>query len=362
MAGMIYVAIVGCGVIGPVHAAALALDGDCEVRWAVDRDPAKWSRINARFHGLDVAEALADPMVDLVCVCTPHPEHTAIVVAALAAGKHVLCEKPLASAPADLARLEAAAAGRPDLVASGIFQHRFAPFARRLRQVMADGDFGSVTGLDLQFACTRDEAYYRSDAWRGTWAKEGGGVALNQAIHTLDLGLWLAGMTPRSVTARASRRLPFIEVEDRLEAVIACDGGVNAGFSAVNDGVSGWFQRITVTCTRGGFTLGDGHRLLSLDHPSRALVGELEAIDRIALDSRPLEGAKSVYGWHHALQLADVLGAIRCGRRPFVGFAEALPANRTILAAYHSVATGVAASLNLDTSTYRTPDLSQEHP
>ena len=359
---MIHVAIFGCGVIGPVHAAALALDTQTSIRWAVDRDPRRLARIPATFTSYDAAEALADPLVQLACICTPHPEHTHLAVAALAAGKHVLCEKPLASTPADLARLQAAAKARPDLVASGIFQHRFSPLARRLQHLLAAGDFGRVTSLDIQFACTRDQTYYDADDWRGTWTGEGGGVALNQAIHTLDLGLWITGAQPQHVQANASRRLHYLEVEDRLEATLGCAQGLTATFSAINDGVRPWFQRVTATCTRGSFTLGDGHRLAHLDHPNRALMGELTALDEIGLDRRPLLGAKSDYGNYHALQIADVLDAIRSQRPPTVAFADALPANRVVLAAYQSAAIGIPVPLTADPTTYRTPHLPQEIP
>lgn len=358
---MIQVAIVGCGVIGPVHAAATRLDADASVRWACDLDPAKRGRVAAERQTGAVAEVLADPQVDLVAVCTQHPAHADVVVAALAAGKHVICEKPLASTPADLRRMLAAAAGRPRQVASGIFQHRFAPLARRLRQLVAEGAFGRIASLDIAFACTRDESYYASGAWRGKWDLEGGGVAINQGIHTLDLGLWLAGAEPLTVSAQVRRRrLACIEVEDWLKAEIACRGGLAASFLAENDGVSGWKQQITIRGDRGAVVLGDGHRLLRVEHPSGALAEELRALDQANLDGRPLGGGKDVYGYHHALQVADVFAAIRAGRPPMVTFADAITTNEVVLACYHSQATAAPAAMPLESSTYRTPVLPLE--
>lgn len=358
---MLQAAVIGCGVIGPVHAAAVRLDRDATLRWACDRDPAKLPRVAAERQTQDAAEVFADPAVELVCVCTQHPEHAALIVAALAAGKHVVCEKPLASTPADLQRILAAAAAHPRQVASGIFQHRYAPLARRLRQLVAEGAFGTITSLDVDFACTRDQAYYASGAWRGKRLAEGGGVAINQGIHSIDLGLWLAGAEARQVSGRVRRRrLACIEVEDLFEAEVACAGGLNAKLRADNDGATGWKQSIVVRGSRGSFTLGDGHRLRGVEHASGALREELQALDACNLDGRPLGGGKDVYGYHHALQIADVIEAIRAGRRPMVAVADAVQANAVILAAYHATATGRPAALPLDPSTYVYPNLPLE--
>ncbi len=359
---MLQVAVVGCGVIGPVHAAAVRLDREAVVRWACDRELGKTSRIAAERNSADVAEIWADPQVGLVCICTQHPEHASLVEAAVAAGKHVVCEKPLASNPADLQRILAAAAAHPELVVSGIFQHRFAPLARRLRQLVSEGAFGAIASLEVDFACTRDRAYYASGAWRGKRIAEGGGVAINQGIHTIDLGLWLAGAEVHQVIGRVRRRrLECIEVEDLFAAEAVCAGGLIARLRADNDGVTGWKQRVVMRGSRGSFTLGDGHRLVSVEHPSGALREELQALDACNLDGRPLGGAKDVYGYHHALQIADVLESIRAGRRPMVAVADAMHANAVVLAAYHSTTTGRAAALPLDPSNYSYPILPLEN-
>lgn len=359
---MIQIAVIGCGVIGPVHAAAARLDNEAVVRWACDSDASKLPRIQAERSTTVAAEVIADPQVDLVCVCTQHPAHADVALAALAAGKHVVCEKPLASTPADLRRMVQAAAARPGQVASGIFQHRFAPLARRLRQLVAEGAFGRVESLAVDFACTRDERYYGSGAWRGKRLAEGGGVAINQGIHTIDLGLWLAGAVPQTVTGRvARRRLACIEVEDHFHAEVACAGGLRARLTAVNDGVTGWKQVLEVRGSRGSFRLGDGHRLAAIEHSSAALREELAAIDSASLDGKPLGGGKDVYGYHHALQMADVLEAIRSGRPPMVTFADATVSNAVILATYQSTTQRAPVALPLEPATYSFPNLPLEN-
>ncbi len=359
---MLQVAIIGCGVIGPVHAAAIGLDRDASLAWACDLDPAKHVRVSAVRTTTLAAEVFADPAVDLVCICTEHPQHAGLIAGALAAGKHVVCEKPLASTPADLQRILAAAEAHPRQVASGIFQHRYAPLARRLHQVVAEGAFGAITSLEVDFACTRDAAYYASGAWRGKRLAEGGGVAINQGIHTIDLGLWLTGAQVVQVSGRVRRRrLDCIEVEDLFEAEALCAGGMQARLRADNDGVTGWKQRIVVRGTRGACTLGDGHRLLAVEHASGALREELEALDAANLDAKPIGGGKDVYGYHHALQIADVLEAIRAGRRPMVTVLDAAQTNAVILAAYQATSTGRPTALPIDPASYVYPNLPLEH-
>ncbi|MFW5828766.1 MAG: Gfo/Idh/MocA family protein [Planctomycetota bacterium] len=97
---MLQMAVIGCGVIGPTHAAAIALDARCTLRWACDLDPQRArKRIEAQHHCSDHRWILDDPDCHAVAICTPHPQHVAIAQQALAAGKHVICEKPLGVHP-----------------------------------------------------------------------------------------------------------------------------------------------------------------------------------------------------------------------------------------------------------------------
>jgi predicted dehydrogenase len=338
----INVAILGCGVIAPVHARALALDGRAHLALACDPDLARAQALGAARASADWRDCLA-PGIDLVCVCSPHHLHAEQTLAALAAGKHVLCEKPLATTPADLQAMATAAAkatakGR---CASVIFQHRFMPLMRRLHDLLRAGDFGPVRSAGVRFRCKRTAAYYASGPWRGRWDGEGGGLMINQAIHTLDLALWLAGPAATVAGTVARRRAATIEVEDRAEADIVCADGATVRLDAENDLATEWAVRLDVRARDGSFVLGDGYHLAALDHPSAALIAELRALDSLHLDGVALAG-KDCYGDHHALQIQDVLSAIRAGRAPAVGFADGAATAATVLALYHSAAHGGA--------------------
>ncbi len=335
----IQAAVIGCGVIGPTHVRALALDGRASLVWACDTEVecARAVAPDALRHGSDWRAVIADPAVDLVCIATPHHVHLEMALAALAAGKHVICEKPLATTPDDVARLVAAAQAHPRQVASGIFQHRFSPLNRRMQALLRAGDFGPVQTVEMDFACTREPAYYASGPWRGRWAGEGGGLMINQAIHGVDLALWFAGQ-PRDLTGRVHRRrLTAMEVEDAADARITCADGVSVTVRAVNDPGDLWRQRITVTCSHGSFTIDEGDRLLACAHPSAALMAELHALSAVRVDGVKLPG-KECYGDFHALQIQDCLSAIQVGRPALVSFHDAAPAIHAVLGLYHSSA------------------------
>jgi UDP-N-acetyl-2-amino-2-deoxyglucuronate dehydrogenase len=354
-------AIIGCGVIGPTHAKALSLDGRAELVLACDTNVAAAARLGAKRTSTDWRDAL-DPTIDLVCVATPHHLHAEQVVAALAAGKHVLCEKPLATTPDDVRRMvEAAAlAEKRGVVASGVFQHRFSPLGRRLHELVRGGDFGPVETAEMSVKCTRTEKYYASGPWRGRWDGEGGGLMINQAIHTLDLMNWFCGRVVSIAGTVERRKVRTIEVEDWAEATVRYapehgSAGAVARMRAENDLATDWQNAVTVRGAYGSFTIGNGNRLTAIAHPSEALCAELRAFDQIHLDGCKLPG-KECYGDHHSLQVQDVLAAIASGREPFVRLADAAQSAQTVLALYHSAATG-GAVVPLPAAGFRRPAL-----
>lgn len=356
-------AIIGCGVIAPAHVNAIHLDGRAEIRWACDTDLAKArSRVPALRHGADYREALADPAVDVVFICTPHADHCTPFTDALAAGKHVICEKPLGTTPDQVRRMVAAAeAGtKRGLMCAGIFQHRYNPLAARLHALLRAGDFGAVREARMDFRCTRNKEYYAAGAWRGTWAGEGGALLINQAIHTIDMVNWFCG-EPEAVSGRVARRRlgNEIECEDQAEFSVRYKGGAKASFSAINDGVSGWVTDIEVRCERGSFSLGKGcYGLTALEHPSAVLKAEVRAFDRlrdevVKLDDR---AGKSEYGDFHALQITDALSAIIARRAPKVTIADAAMSPGVVQGVYTSSARD-GAEVALPLADYRHPVL-----
>jgi predicted dehydrogenase len=168
-------------------------------------------------------ELIARDDIQAICIVIPHPLHRQVAVDALRAGKHVLCEKPIASHPKDADEMIAAAkeTGRKLGI---VFQNRFNPLFQEAARLIHTGALGDVLRANLIARHLRTQQYYNRAGWRGTWAGEGGGVLLNQAPHALDLFVWLAGM-PVRVWGLTGTRLHEMQTEDEASAVLEYPNG-----------------------------------------------------------------------------------------------------------------------------------------
>ena len=206
------VVIVGAG-IGAAHLAGYrALPERFEVAAICDLDRARAEGMAGGVPVIaDMAEALADPSVDIIDVCLPPHLHLAACEAALGAGKHVVCEKPLVASVAEADRLErmAEAAGRRVFP---VFQYRYGTGAAQMHALIEAGLAGRAFVATLETHWNRQPAYY-DIPWRGTWAGERGGALLGHAIHIHDLLSAFLGPVAE-VRALTATRVNEIEVED----------------------------------------------------------------------------------------------------------------------------------------------------
>jgi predicted dehydrogenase len=171
-----------------------------------------------------ITEMVNAEKLDLVMVCTPHPNHKDPTLEALAAGANVIVEKPLASSLADCDEM-IKAARKYGKTLGVISQRRFYEPVERMRKAIDEGKIGKpVLGI-VAMLSWRDEKYYASDPWRGTWAHEGGGVLVNQAPHQLDLLCWLMGDIAEVYGTWANVNHPYIEVEDTALAIVKFKSG-----------------------------------------------------------------------------------------------------------------------------------------
>ncbi|WP_298045462.1 Gfo/Idh/MocA family oxidoreductase [uncultured Microbacterium sp.] len=228
-------AIIGLGDISSLHLAAIDALDDVELVAVCDIDPDRAAAASERLGVPAYAshQALfAGAQPDVVHITTPHSEHAAAAIDALDAGIHVIVEKPVARDPRQAAAVEAAAA-RSSAKIAVCFQNRYNTPVRAAKQLLDSGALGAITGAAATVIWHRTAAYYEAAPWRGTWAGGGGGLLMNQAIHTLDLLRWLVGPVV-SVTGTASTRVLPIEVEDTAELTLTHDGGIRSGFYATN--------------------------------------------------------------------------------------------------------------------------------
>lgn len=217
------VGVAGMG-IGQAHLLAyLSLTDRFEVAAIAEVDDARRERAAADWgvaKAVPSVEDLLELDLDVVDLCTPPWLHADQVVAALDAGRHVVCEKPLAPSLAEIDRIEAAAAASPATVMP-IFQYRFAPGAARLKALVDAGVCGSLHLATSETAWTRGPDYFEVQ-WRGRWETEGGGAVLSHATHLHDLVTWLGGPV-RSVSGLAATLVNDVETEDTAAAVIELD-------------------------------------------------------------------------------------------------------------------------------------------
>ncbi len=214
--------LVGTGSIADFHAQALSRVEGARLRAVCSRDPEKAAAFAARY-GVgaepDLPALLARRDVDVVCVCTPSGVHSEAVLAALSAGKHVLCEKPLEISVKRIDRL-LIAARRCRKLLGVIMPARFGPGARALKVAVEQGRFGRLTLCSAYVKWWRSSEYYSTSSWRGTRVIDGGGALMNQGIHAVDLLQWLAGPVARVQAFSANLAHPAIEVEDTLAATV----------------------------------------------------------------------------------------------------------------------------------------------
>ena len=345
-------AIVGCGVIGKVHARAVGRTPGAALTVAVDLDETA-ARDLAGQHGASAAPSLQDALlrddVDAVAICTPSGKHADLAIQALAAGKHVVIEKPLDVRVEAALRLNDALAVSDRTVAV-ISQHRFDPAALVVQDAIQRQRFGTITSGLASVAWWRSQSYYDSGDWRGTISMDGGGALMNQAIHTIDLLVWMMGR-PVEVTAYAGRLAhQGIEVEDTAVAIVTFASGALAVIHGTTAAYPGLSARVQVHGTLGSAIIDDDrleffHVALpgdptplygagpSSNQASQVLPEQPHTSQAAGADPSALSDA-------HDLQYADFVDAVWTGREPRVTVASAITTLQVILAIYESAGSG----------------------
>lgn len=219
--------IIGCGGVSFRHAQAYRMfSDDCDIVAVADVSEESARRLMDRFKVAqwfpNWRDLLADERIDVVSICTPHYLHAPMTIAAAQAGKHIICEKPMAMTVGEACEMIAAC--KAQKVKLSIGSERFNPRHRFLKEKVLP-ELGAVTFSWLVDFYFRDAAYYASGPWRGTWAKEGGGICANQAIYTWDQWQWLLGGVEYAYGYWANVLHPTIEVEDIAYGLVAFKDG-----------------------------------------------------------------------------------------------------------------------------------------
>lgn len=320
------VGIIGCGRIAATYGQALRQLG-VTVCFAVDKRPERAKDFAGMFSNCGYSENIEDMLAqkpDVVHVLTPHFLHKEHVIAALRAGCNVLTEKPIALSVADAKEMMQAAkiAGKQLGV---IFQNRYIEGIVRAKQLLEEGILGKITGAWSTLNWWRPASYYECD-WKGSWEKEGGGVVIDQAIHSIDLVRHLMNCEAISIKGQIDRRvLTNIEVEDVASAAIRFENGAVYSFYACNYFTCNSEIRIEIACENGNI-------LLKEDTVTILRNGVEETIRPVGGSN----GGEKYWGMYHQVQLREFYEKLLKGQAVPTDPGEATKTLALVLGIYQS--------------------------
>ncbi|MGW9333557.1 Gfo/Idh/MocA family protein [Bosea sp. NPDC055594] len=325
MTRKIGIAVIGLGPAALPHSRSLLdLAERVDVRHVVSRSQQRLDAYRQQFPfpgTTEIEAVLADPAVEAVLVLTPPSSHLAVSERCLAAGKHVLVEKPL-ELTAARGRELVAAARQAGKVLGVVLQHRFRPASQRLKAALDGGELGEVEAALLQVPWWRPQSYY-DEPGRGTLARDGGGVLLTQAIHSLDLFRSLVGVSRVVAAQIRTTGLHRMETEDYVGALLETANGAPATLVTTTAAYPGHPERIEIIGRLGHAALVGGRLELSF------LDGRRETVEA---EGSTGSGANIMDFPHdaHRAVIADFLDAIESEGEPVVTGEEALASQRLI--------------------------------
>ena len=322
------VAVIGCGRISVMHLDSIKMLGEelvcvCDIK--ADR-----AGKTATEHGCkaytDYEKMLDTERLDAVHLCLPHYIHSKVAIAAFERGVAVLSEKPMDVSYA--AAENAVRIAKEKNVLFGIVsQCRYNNSAVLVKRAVESGKLGRVISARSILTWSRDNAYYAESDWKGTWDKEGGGVVIDQAIHSIDLVNWIVNDKIKSVKAHLAKYSDKIcEVEDTANGLIEYEGGAVYGFYCMNNYAVDEPIEIILQCEGGKAVFGYDDALIIYNDGTRE-----EAHQDFTAD---YNGGKDYWGFQHVRQIRQFYAALR-GEEPLeISGEEALKTHKLICEIY----------------------------
>jgi predicted dehydrogenase len=342
--------IVGCGMISTFHARAIGevrgaqlvacfdTREDAAQKFAADNHCKAYTRLDAM---------LADPNVDVVTIATPSGVHMEPAVAAARAGKHVIVEKPLEITLKKCDRI-IAECEKADVKLGAIFPSRFHDSSVKLKRAIEAGRFGRLTMGDAYVKWYRTQAYYDSGAWRGTWALDGGGSLMNQAIHSVDLLTWLMGPVVEIQANTATIAHERIEVEDAAVATLKFANGALGVLEATTAAYPGYLKRVEIHGSEGSAVLEEEDlKAWDFAKPRKEDKAILEQMRKQKSTGGGASDPAAIGHHGHAVQFRDFMEAVHKNRRPAIDGREGRRSVEIILGVYKAAETGKTVKLPL---------------
>ncbi|WP_282006967.1 Gfo/Idh/MocA family protein [Propioniciclava sinopodophylli] len=313
-------AIVGWGDVAIIHREAIDTIEGVDLVGIVDTDADRREQANATlgvpaYASIDELVDAAAP--DVVHVTTPHHQHITPTLEALERGVHVIQEKPLAASIEDGQRLldwvDARAGDRAPKI--GIcFQNRYNISSQELRRLLDSGELGEIHGAYASVVWTRTADYYRAKPWRGSREESGGGLLINQAIHTLDLVQWFMGDVVDVAGHVATNKFgDVIEVEDTAEMLLTHSSGLKTSFYATLTAPQHRPVEFELDCENAYVSLRNGLTVAWKD-------GRLDTYEERKVPS----GGRSYWGVSHELLIRDFYAKVDDPEPFWISPAEAM--------------------------------------
>ena len=333
--------IIGSGVIADFHAQAIhAIEGSKLIgvynRSAEKADTFAQKHACTAFSSLEAM--LAHPDLDIVTIATPSGAHLEPALAAINAGKHVLIEKPLEITTERIDQIEQAAQAKGVTVAA-ILNRRFNAAMDAFKSASDAGRFGTLTSASAYIKWYRDQAYYDSGAWRGTWELDGGGALMNQGIHTVDALIYLAGPVKSVQASTACLAHENIEVEDIVVALIEFESGARGVIEASTCSWSagGHPARIQIAGTAGSVFLADEQfEVWEFQNETPADAAIRQNHSKTSSAGLGANDPKAINFIQHQRNFESVIASIKAGKAPSTHIGEARKSVELIQAIYKS--------------------------
>jgi len=337
--------IIGAGAICPLHVSAIRACPGARLAAVADVSEER-ARSMGEANGIawytDHKKLLEDPNVDVVCVCTPSGLRGPVCIDAARAGKHVIAEKPL---EVSLEKADAVieACEEAGVKLAVIFQLRFTAGMQATKRAVAEGRLGRLVMGDAYVKWRRDQDYYDSDPWRGTWHLDGGGALMNQGIHYVDLLQWIMGPVESLYGQTDTLVRQRIEVEDTAAACLRFCNRALGTIEACTSAYKGVPGRIEIRGERGTIVAESGNVVV---WDVEGEEGDLPEAADLGSGAADPKGIRAV---GHKEQIDDMVRAINEEREPTVNGREARKAIEIITAIYRSAKTGQPVRLPLET-------------
>ena len=326
-------AIIGCGNIFPMHAISIKqcknaeLVAVCDIK--EDRAKAKAAEFGCSYY-TDYKQMLEKEEIDVLHLCLPHFLHAPVAIYCMEHGKNVLTEKPMSITLSD-AKAMIDSANKNGVLLSCIFQNRYNAGTVLVKEQYESGALGKILSAKCFVTWNRSDDYYGTSDWKGTWEGEGGGVIIDQAIHTLDMLRYIIDEDIDYIEATIARRgHAKIKVEDTAEGIIAYKSGLLTNFHAINYYSYDADVEIELACENAIV------EMVSDKSTIKFFDGNTIIADRNPNENFDYGNVKSYWGVNHTKQIDDYYKSLSDGTQPFIPIESAYKTQEMVCAIYQS--------------------------